>query len=313
VVPLLITLILIRGLGQGSLSVVSLALIGKWFTRRLGHAMGVFTVLMAFGFIGSVLEVGEAVKALGWRPAWAGVGWFLLLGLAPLGWLLARNTPESMGLAVEGAPEPTVRPLLDLPVSRALREPAFWTFTLASSMFNMAFSAITLFNQSLLRDRGLEGAFVTVMGVLVVSGLPANLLAGWAATRCSMGRVLAVGMVVLAAALGGFPWVSTQSHAIAYAAGLGIAGGIVTVVHFAIYGHAFGRQGLGSIQAVAQVVSVLASATGPVLLTELKSRLGTADPLFLGMAAVAVVFAGVCWFVRLPDRTASALETSAEA
>ena len=54
-------LVLVRGLGQGALSLVSLAMVGKWFTRRLGVAMGVFTVLLTFGIIGGYLGLKEAV------------------------------------------------------------------------------------------------------------------------------------------------------------------------------------------------------------------------------------------------------------
>src|SRR5262249_20915124 len=43
-IELLVWLTLVRGFGQGALSVVSMAIVGKWFTRRLGPAMGVFTV-----------------------------------------------------------------------------------------------------------------------------------------------------------------------------------------------------------------------------------------------------------------------------
>src|SRR5580698_3206682 len=39
---LFIALTLVRGLGQGALSVVAIALVGKWFRRRAGVAMGVF-------------------------------------------------------------------------------------------------------------------------------------------------------------------------------------------------------------------------------------------------------------------------------
>jgi MFS family permease len=147
---LFVLLILTRGLGQGSLSVVSMALVGKWFTRRLGPAMGVYTVLLAFGFIAVTLGTGEAVKAHGWRAAWAGVGFALLLGVAPLG--------------------------------AALRWPAFWAYTLSASLLNAVFSAVTLFNANLLKDRGLgEDTYTLVLAVLTVSGLPVNLLAGWAA------------------------------------------------------------------------------------------------------------------------------------
>ncbi len=60
-------LILVRGFGQTALSVVSVAAIGKWFGRRLGAAMGLFAVLLTFGFIGSMLAMEAGVKHAGWR------------------------------------------------------------------------------------------------------------------------------------------------------------------------------------------------------------------------------------------------------
>ena len=46
---LLLLLILMRGVGQSALSVVSLTMVGKWFVRRLSVAMGIFAVLMSLG------------------------------------------------------------------------------------------------------------------------------------------------------------------------------------------------------------------------------------------------------------------------
>src|SRR5262245_57377178 len=54
-VELFVCLTSTRALGQGALSVVSIALVGKWFQRRLGMAMGVFSVLLAIGFIAVTL------------------------------------------------------------------------------------------------------------------------------------------------------------------------------------------------------------------------------------------------------------------
>src|SRR5262245_24894208 len=65
---LFVTLTLVRGFGQGALSVVAIALVGKWFHKRIGPAMGVFTVLLALGFVGPIFAVGEAITAFGdWR------------------------------------------------------------------------------------------------------------------------------------------------------------------------------------------------------------------------------------------------------
>src|SRR6185436_17749494 len=69
---------LTRGLGQSSLSIVSLAMVGKWFRARLTRAMAVYAVVMSVGFMIAFPLVGAIVAARGWRTAWAAVGLFLV-------------------------------------------------------------------------------------------------------------------------------------------------------------------------------------------------------------------------------------------
>src|SRR5262249_41685191 len=47
VATLVVAITLSRGIGQSMLSVVSITMIGKWFQRNQGVAMGVYTVLMS--------------------------------------------------------------------------------------------------------------------------------------------------------------------------------------------------------------------------------------------------------------------------
>jgi hypothetical protein len=103
-----------------------------------------------------------------------------LLGLLPFGWLLARSSPESCGIRPDepGPDQPTQAPSFSL--RGALQTPAFWAFTLSATLFNLVFSALTLDNEALLVEHGLDGARANdlILGVLMVSGLPANLVAG---------------------------------------------------------------------------------------------------------------------------------------
>src|SRR5262245_22524229 len=87
---LLVLITLTRGLGQSALSVVSLAMPGKWFRRQLTWAMGVYALVMSVGFMIAFPAVGALVLAQGWRVAWASVGGALVFGLAPVAWLLVR-------------------------------------------------------------------------------------------------------------------------------------------------------------------------------------------------------------------------------
>lgn len=306
VVSLLLTLLLVRGLGQSALSVVAMAAIGKWFSRRLGAAMGVFAVLLTFGFIVSVLALGAAVEQLGWRNAWQGLG-FCVLALVPIGWLLARDTPEACGIAPDvlgngGAPLPSEGEV-SFDLRRALATPAFWVVVLGGSAFNLVWSGVTLFNESMLVERGLPPALaVNIMAALTGMGLVANLACGAFATRTLVVKLLGAGMALLAAALAVFPSIESAGGAQFYAALMGLSGGVVTVVFFAAWGHLFGREHLGSIQGAAQVATVLASALGPLLLAESRAVTGSYGPMLYGLAVIAGVLAIAALVVPLPKR-----------
>ena len=87
-----------------------------------------------------------------------------------------------------------------------------------------------------------------------------------------------------------------------YGAAMGISGGVVTVVFFSVWGQVYGRLHLGKIQGCAQMMTVFASAVGPLLLAETLERTGSYDSIFYGLA-VAVIALGVgSWLVRLPSQ-----------
>jgi hypothetical protein len=117
-----------------------------------------------------------------------------------------------------------------------------------------------------------------------------------------MGKLLAVGVVTLALSLVVFPAVGSVGMAAGYAVLLGVSGGIITVIYFAVYGHTYGRTHLGVIQAVVQVLSVLASATGPLVLAACREYAGGSAPFFYAFAAAAAVLAVLAWVVPAPAR-----------
>jgi MFS family permease len=275
---LFLTLLFVRGLGQSALSVVSMAAVGKWFRRRMGIAMGVYSVLLTIGFIGGILWMGDAVKAHGWRGAWSGLGWILLLAVAPISWLLQRNTPEECGQTLD---EPVAIESVntgseaDYTLRQALATPAFWVFALGTATFNLVWTGVTIFNESVLTERGFKpDVAVQVMAVLTATGLVSNLIAGALARRERLGILLGIGTAVLTVALAMFPSITGSVQLWLYASAMGLTGGLVMVVFFTAWSQVFGRAHLGRIQGAAQLISVLASALGPVLLAECQARIG---------------------------------------
>jgi predicted MFS family arabinose efflux permease len=265
--------------------------------------MAVYSLLVGIGFIAAFPAVGQAVLRIGWRPAWSAVGWVLVLMLAPLAWLVVRSVPEAEGMHLDGDSEDRYANLADLSTWEALSSPAFWVFALSSSVFGLVYSGIALFNQSILEQRGFDATTYHI--VLVIStmlGLAANFVGGWLATRWSIQKLMGVGMGVLAAALVALPQVRTLAHVVLYGIAMGVSGGVVTVVFFSVWGQVFGRSHLGRIQGCAQMVTVFASAVGPLLLAETLRQTGSYNLIFQVLAVTVVVLGIGCWFVAVPHR-----------
>jgi MFS family permease len=301
---LFVTLLAVRGLGQSALSVVSMAIVGKWFGRRLGMAMGVYSVLLTIGFAATVPGTGYLVEVAGWRTGWNSCALALLAGMAPLAWLLVRDDPASCGVSGDVGPSSAVADNssgADFTLRDALSSPAFWVFALGTSMFNLVWSAVTLWNELILEERGFNAsAAIEVMTVLTASGLISNLAAGAIARRGNLGRLLAFGLVVLAISLALFPRITSIGQLRLYAVAMGLTGGIVTVVFFAAWRHLFGAAHLGRIQGAAQLITVLASSVGPLLMAQSHEGTGSYTSMFYLLAAVVGVLSLAAAVVPLP-------------
>jgi len=302
-ISLSIAITLTRSLGQSALSVVSLALVGKWFARKLNQAMGVYSILVGVGFIAAFPSVGQAVLRYGWRGTWAGIGWVLLLVLTPLAWFLVRDQPEDQGLSLDGDGATQQPRFADFTLLDAVRTPAFWVFSLSSSIFGLVYSGIALFNESILAERGFSAStYHAVLAISAFVGLLANFGGGWIASRWSVPRLMGLGMAMLSSSLIALPLVRTLPHVVLYGVTMGVSGGVVTVVFFSVWGQAFGRSHLGRIQGCAQTMTVLASAIGPLLLAETLRHTGSYDSIFYGLAGIVAILGIACWSVRLPAR-----------
>jgi MFS family permease len=307
-VSLLLALVLIRGTGQSALSIVSMAIVGKWFSRRMGMAMGLYTVLMTIGFIASVLGVGSLVQHYGWRPVWYGCAYVLIGGLAPVGWMLVRNSPEvcqlpgnDVAVATRSGTSGLTTPGPDFTYQEALRTPAFWIFACGTSMFNLVWSAITLFNESILEERGFTPKdAILVMAILTGGGLVSNLICGAIARRHNLGYILGTGLLILAINLGLFPHITTRPQLQLYALAMGLTGGIVMVVFFAAWRLLFGASHLGRIQGPAQLLSTVFSAFGPLLIAQCHALTHSYRPGFYVMSAGVGMLAVAAILVPLP-------------
>ena len=304
VIGLCLLITLTRGLGQSALSVISLTMVGQWFVRRIDLAMAVYTILLSIGFMMAFPIVGATVIGSGWRVAWAGIGGAILLILVPAALLLVRRAAESgeVSLDARGQAEvEVVDPHDGFTLPQALSTTRFWVFALSSSVYGLIASGIAIFNEAILAERGFDAS--TYHWSLVITALTAlagNFLGGWLTVKWPMKRLMAIAMWLLAGSLLGLPHVSTRVHVVAYALVMGLAGGFVIVIFFSFWSRSFGRLHLGKIQGVAQALTVVASAVGPLLMAEGVARTGSYAAGFYLLAVIVVALGLSAWFVTVP-------------
>ena len=301
---MLVAVTLTRGFGQSALSVVSLAMIGKWFRRRLTKAMAIYALAMSIGFMAAFPAVGAVVQSSGWRVAWAAIGACLVFGLAPIAWLFDRSTPEAIGAEVDGGGPVHVEEQsagAQATLAEALRSPAFWIFALASSMYGLVASGIGLLNESILVERGFTPQiYYQALAVTAITGLLGNFAAGALAGRTSLRTILVTALLVLAVGLAALAHVTTIEQVMAQAVAMGVSGGFIMVVFFAFWGRAYGRLHLGRIQGAAQAMTVVASAIGPLFLAMWSDATGSYAAAFYVLAVVVAVLAVAAAVVTVP-------------
>ena len=294
---LAVTITLTRALGQSALSVVSLAMVGHWFARRINTAMAVYSIVMSIGFMAAFPTVGAVVSAQGWRPAWMGIGFALVFGLVPLGWLVVRRGPGSVDTQVE--PDNNAA----YTWTEAIRTPAFWVFAIGTALYGLVASGIGLFNESILAERGFgHDVYYNTLAVTAMTALLGNFGGGWLAERMPLGRLMAIALGVLAAGLVILPHLQSLTHVMSWATLMGLGGGLVMVLFFSAYPRVYGRRHLGRIQGIAQALTVLASAIGPVLLAWCVDVTGSYTTMFYVLAMIVGMSSLAAAITPLPPR-----------
>jgi len=130
------TMLILGNAAMGSL--VANTLVSNWFVKQRGRALGVATSGITLSGVVLPYAAHHLLHVVGLSQAFLIIG--LAIGcLAPLAWLLVRDSPESMGLLPDGrapatgspAGPPTAMTIRSLPVGQLLRVGSFWRLGMA--------------------------------------------------------------------------------------------------------------------------------------------------------------------------------------
>ena len=275
---LLLGFILIRGLGQGALGLVSLHVINLWFVRRRGLAVGLSGLGMAVATALFPFVIEGLISAFGWRTAYMVLGALVAGTILPLGAWLYRGKPELYGLR----PDSRVQPLDSAavqerryPLARARRTVTFWLFV-SADVFGAALGTGLIFHHYNIMAGGgidrLEAAAVFVPFGFIAAG--SNLLTGVLLDR------FAAPLFTLSVARAALQLAHTRllrEHASAGARlrrGFRRGAGTRGAISGSAYAHYFGRTYIGSIKGFVATLTVAGTAVGPLLFALGDERFG---------------------------------------
>jgi len=298
-VALLFVLVLLsRGLGQSALSVASITAVGKSVSRGEGWAMGVYSALFSILYALAFVAIGWATDTHSWRFAWCGVA----IGLVIVAVLTACFLREP-ARAAERANSATAPAAPSLTLGEALRTRVFWVFGGATALFALVYAGIGLFNQAIFAEHGFDATtyhhFAAVSALWALTG---QMLCGWLSLHKPMPRLLAGALLLLGLGLVALPQLQNRTELWIFAGAFGLAVGFVTVIFFAVWGRAFGQAHLGRIQGAAQMVTVFASAVGPLLFAEVQKSTGSFSPALYTLSVIVCLTALTAWCTRLPGQ-----------
>jgi MFS family permease len=302
-----VAVLLTRGFGQSALSVISITMVGKWFSKRTSLAMAVYSLLLSLGFAYAA-QLARPWADADWRVVWQAIGYSLAV-FVPVCLIFTRD-PRSQTVNHQndssidlgdccGVEERGVQNSMTL--SEALRTQLFWTFALATSLVGLIGSGLSLFNESVLTSQGFsKDVYYNLITLTGTVGLLTKLPIGWLGQRWPLNRLLTMGLLLQALCMVTLLFVRSTAGISLYGVGMGISGTITTVLFFTIWSHAFGKRHLGQIQSVAQMLTVIASATGPVVFARCLASYGSYAPAFMLLAGLSTMFAVWSWYVSVP-------------
>lgn len=315
---LYIGMFLCRLFGQGLLCLVSTWLVGEWFEKRRGLAMGVvglggsLSVMIVAGFNNSMIE------AHGWRHAWLVLAGILWLSAVLPAIIFVRNRPEPLGLLpdlrLDGDPEIEIRSATDKDgvseitrehwtAREALRSATFWKLVAGMSTWAMVGTGLAFYQLSLLEPIGVPRShvfwlFAVQAGSAICSSFVAGYFTGKVPARyllCISVAGLACGVVLLLTM--NKPWM-----AIFYSTMLGLNGGILRSTGMVVWVNYFGRKHQGAVAGSAMSICAIASALGPLPLALSFDLYGSHQPALLMFLALATVAACAVFTARPPQK-----------
>ncbi len=312
-VELYLGLAAVRTLGQGSLMLISTTIISIWFVEKRGKAVAAGMLGMAASQAIFPPITHWLIGNLGWRNAWATLGFALWSVLLLPILLLVRRTPESIGQQPDGIKESPINPdkiqyatavqEASFSLHQAMRTRTFWLLLVTGTALPLLTTATFFHHVSLMGSKGINpGVAASVYIAIGPMNMVGNLTAGFMVDKVTNRYLLAAGQLMLAASLVWLLTINSPWQALVYGGIIGFTIGFSSNINTVIWANYFGRRSLGSIRGVSTTSTVISSALGPLPFGLLFDQTGTYSQAILFSLAIPLICTITALLAR-PPRT----------
>ncbi len=299
--------LLLRFLGQGSLTLLSSNLVSMWFQRNLGTINAVMSAggAMAFAIVPMLLI--DAIEWYGWRATYFGMGSLILVTLVPAIACLARSRPEDLGERPDGGPTRSIlqtqleHPGRDYTLSEALRHRTFWILAINMSLWALIGTGIVFYALPIYADCGIDVDRAKLMfSTFSLSMIACQIAGGVLADRFPMHRLLAAGFGLLAIGTGVVPLTTGEVHVHLFGLCFGAGQGLAISVNSTMWVRYYGRTHLGKIRGASWCAMVAGSGCGPLILGLFKDYQGSFQAGLWLFFVVLLPLVPAAWLATAP-------------
>jgi len=293
-VMLVVAIFMLRQFGQGLTSHASITSMARYHAADRGKAIALAAMGFSFGEAFLPLLAVFSIQAWGWREAYFGTAFFVLLSIPLALWLLKGHRQRHARL-LENLNHTAAEDDQQLSYTRRkmLSEPLFYLMLPAMIAPSMIGTAMFFFPAEIAKAKGWSSLWVTgnywaysTATVLVI------ILSGTLIDRFSARKVVPWFLLPLAAGLTALT-ISDDRYLIwPYMILTGVSSGVYFTGLSALWAELYGPRYLGAIKSLTNAVMVSSSALGPALVGYLLTR-------GMEFERICLILAGFCLFATV--------------